>query len=225
MKVTVTIPSGFQRATEASVKRALSALGMLARDRMTALAQEKLKSTAQQYIQSISTPNVSGNTATLTLNGLLANMMEKGAPPYDLKKMLRGRPYVDVAFKHGAPGSGRAPMPKAEFSIMGALAKAAKGAMVRGPRNMPTPPMRKQTALGSYQQKESKYGSMLRLTHTYKGATQATYLTIRRISKKSDPASWIHPGFKAIGIFPLVAKEVRKLAPRVIADYVREGLK
>lgn len=224
MRVKVTIPKGFEARTQAAVKRALNALASVARDRMTSLAQQKLKSSAQSYTNGISTPVVQGQSVVIVLAGKLANMMEHGTSAFDLKKMLKGRKYVDIPFTHGRPGS---PLPKAESNIMRAAVQAAKGAMsVRGPKNMPTKPETKShLGFGRYTQKESKYGSMLSLSHSYKGSSQRKSVTFRRMSENSDPASWIHPGFKALGIFPLVSKEIRKLAPRVLADYIKQGMR
>lgn len=224
MKVTVTMPKKFRRSAEDAVQRALSALAALARDRLTTLAQEKLKSSAQAYMRGLSQPVVKDRTAVITLGGAFPNMMEKGSSPYDLKKMLRGRKFVDVPFRHGPPGSKSVQsMPKNDYNVMRMVAASARAAgRARGPRDMPTKPMTvTREGFGKYRHKESKYGSMLVMTHKYKGATQRQYLTIRRISQKSNPASWIHPGFKPLGIFPLVANEVKKLAPKVIAEYVR----
>lgn len=214
MKVTVTVPPKLRKAAKESIQRAVGALGAMARDRLTDLAQKRLQSFSQSYINGISTPVVTENTATITLNGQLNNMMEKGTGPFDIKKMLRGRSFVNVPFQHGTPGTSRNPMPKGDYSVMQKLVQSAQNqALVRGPKVMPT------TARPG--EKVGRTASMVRT-----GATgHHQYLTFRRISRKSLPTSWIHPGFKALNIFTTVRDELEKVAPKVVADYLKEGLK
>jgi hypothetical protein len=213
VKVTVTVPPRLRQAAKESVQRALGALASVARDRLTYLAQERLKGSAQNYIKAISQPVLTERTAVITLNGGLVNMMEKGTPSFDIKKMLKGRKFVDVPFRHGVPGSSNA-MPKADFNVMRQMAASAgaQATRVRGPKVMPTQP--------KTGEKVGRTSSMLRV-----GAVgHHQFFTFRRISKNSDPSSWIHPGFKALNIFPTVAREVQKIAPKVIADYLKAGI-
>jgi hypothetical protein len=223
MKVTVTLPKKFRRATDEAVRRALYSLAVVARDRVTQLAQARLGGSAALFVNSVVGPTFEENSFTLRLGSRLASMMEAGSPPYDLKVMLRGRPFVNVPFRQGTPGSTvLPPMPQADYNVMRSMAKkAGNAARVRAPKHMPSQPETKRTPKGAYTWSAGKTSGMLRLSKTYRGATQSQYMTFRRISAKSKPESWIHPGFKPLGVFPRVATEMRKLAPRVLADAMR----
>ena len=226
MKVTVKLPRSLEKKLRGAGERAVSALVAYARDRMTHLAQQHLRRTAQTYTNGIGTPVVNGGRAVIALNGALPTMLERSSGPYDLKKMLKGRRYVDIPFRHGTPDSTSLPaMPKPVYNTMRAMAQGAKG-RVRGPSPMPggALPQTKKTEFGTYRHRVGKHASMLRVPPKYGAATQAQYVTFRRMSQNSAASSWIHPGFKPVGIFPTVAKEVRKLAQKLIADYVRQGL-
>jgi len=224
IRVKISVPKGLRLKVQQSMKRALTALAMVAHDRVTTLAQERLTSSAQDFIHAVSTPVVNDRSFTIKLNTRLAAMQEQGRKPFDMKVMLKGRKFVDVPFRHGVPGStALRPMSKPDYAVMRAAAKAqGGGSIVRGPKRMPS-------GIGSshtgYTHAASRTGSMLRLTKTYRGSSSSTsYMTFRRMSARSNPASWIHPGFKPLGIFTTVSKEMKKLAPKVIADYVRKGV-
>lgn len=49
----------------------------------------------------------------------------------------------------------------------------------------------------SYTAKTNIYEGMIRNQKTYESGTSSTYNTFRRVGNKSDPNSWIHPGFPA----------------------------
>lgn len=48
-----------------------------------------------------------------------------------------------------------------------------------------------------YQHKTSIYEGISKQEKTYDGSTQSGYVSFRRVSDKSDPMSWIHPGLAA----------------------------
>lgn len=225
MKITVKVPKKLVSISPETRKRVLGALGAFARDALTRQAQSKLRSTAQTYIRGLTAPGsleVSEKSATITLVGKMANALEAGSGPFDLKKSLKGKPYRDIPFRHGTPNATiRSSMPQADFNVMQAVvARAKKAAMagglskkgaeamrVRGPVNMPTPAQPKH--------KVGLYSSAMHVPGTGN-------MTFRRMSAKSK--GWIHPGFRAASLFPKVVAEVKKLAPRLLADYLRNGI-
>lgn len=223
IRVKVSVPKGLRLKVKASMSRALNALAMVAHDRVTTLAQERLTTSAQTFIHAVSAPTVNDRSFTIKLSTRLAAMMEQGRKPFDMKVMLKGRKFVDIPFRHGAPGSTvLRPMSKPDYAVMRAAARAQGGAIVRGPKLMPSGVGSSRTG---YKHAAARTGSMLRLAKTYRGSSSSTsYLTIRRMSANSSPASWIHPGFKPLGIFATVSKEMKQLAPKVITDYVRKGV-
>ena len=63
-----------------------------------------------------------------------------------------------------------------------------------------------------YTHKNSIYEGVQRNDKTYEKATGAKFSSFRRVSDKSDPASWIHTGIKA-----------RKLADKALQEFpIRE---
>lgn len=235
MRVKVRVPRGLSLLPPETVRAAARALGIFARDRLTQGAQTRLNTTATTYIRGLNEADslvVNDSSATLTLQGKLPNALERGSGPFDMKKMLRGKKYVNVPIQHGTPGStNRKPMPSADHSVMQSVVKQAKAAMgnkpfsARGPKNMPSPAREKVTSFGTYKQKGSPTGSMVYQKHAYGKGSQGTYTTFRRLSRASDPASWIHPGFKALNLFPTVANEVKSLGPKLVRDYLRQGIR
>lgn len=243
IKVKVVIPENVGAPSNATLERALHAIVAYAKDRITTEAQNRLSPrVAQEYIRAINEPGAVKMRArgfTLGLNGKLPNALEQGTPSFSIKDaMLKGptakaQGYVDVPFRHGAPGSSSrvgGPTPKNDWDVMRQVVRSAQSAaraagmnkhqvqalQIRGPRKMPTPPQP--------QHKVSLYADMLRVPKTYAKGTGAQYLTFRRISEKSAPGSWIHPGLKGVAIFPRVMKDIQRIAAEVIADYTKHGL-
>lgn len=52
-----------------------------------------------------------------------------------------------------------------------------------------------------YKHKSSIYEGIYKISKTYEKATQSTYISFRRVSDKSDPASWVHSGIDARKFF------------------------
>lgn len=64
---------------------------------------------------------------------------------------------------------------------------------------------------------------MLRLGKTYEKGKGSQHMTFRRLSKNSDPSSWIHGGITARNLFPVVAKEVEKLGTKMVEKVLNAG--
>jgi hypothetical protein len=67
------------------------------------------------------------------------------------------------------------------------------------------------------------YAGMVRVRHTYEKATQAKYMTWRRISTRVS-TGWRHPGITARNLVDEVESYIRKLAPKLVAAAVREAM-
>lgn len=217
MKVKVTLPSGLRSASMEAIKEATEALMGFAQQRATQLAQQRLRgSSSSAYARGLTTPASlhfpRHGVGVLELVGAFPQALERGTGPFDIKRMLRGRKYVDVPLRHGTPGTTvLRPMPKQVYDAMAANIAMARGAAkVRGPRTFPSMPANI----------TAKFGSMTRIN----SGAGSQYLTFRRISQKSPSSSWIHPGFKPVSIFPVVARDVRKLAPRLVRDFLKRRL-
>jgi hypothetical protein len=147
-----------------------------------------------------------------------AELIEKGYGPYDMKPGLLksekarvtkdGKRYINIPFRHNVPGAGAtgAPMPlsiynqasKLDFSKItgrnawgrftyiwgGRLGESDQGKKIKPQVGGMTAP---------YQWKTGAYSGMVRMQDEATGKSGG-YLTFRRISEKSDPNAWWHPG-------------------------------
>lgn len=188
----------------------LGQVGEVARYEWAKAAKSKLKSTAGLYISSLSSVEVKRNIATITLHGKLPNMIEQGCSAYDLKvgllksskvkKTKTGKPYITVPFSHTAPGGGNRgllTMPRPVYRLASRLNVGGGGLNLPvklsgyGIRSKLSQDL---TKFGNYTWKSSPYQGMVKVQ---KGG-RAGFTTFRRVSKNSDPSSWIHPGFPGI---------------------------
>lgn len=198
----------------------------LTRAEWVRMAQDELTATAGDYIGGI-TPIEYGDTwAQIKLLGWLPNAIEHGEPPFDIKpgllggphaKMGKNGPYNTVPFRHGTPGttgkSVGAPMPGLIYGSAKKLTGSIEGASEKTQWGGKTGPFKvgtgeagigQRTQLpvhggrpGPYTWKNSPYEGIYRVRKHYEKATQSQYISFRRVSGKSDPSSWWHPGIAA----------------------------
>lgn len=69
---------------------------------------------------------------------------------------------------------------------------------------------------GPYTWKSSPYSNMVKVAKTYSKATQNQFLTFRRVSDNSDPASWWHPGIKARRFVNQVHEYITDIVKRIL---------
>ena len=95
-------------------KRILKGLGAAARHKWISLAQQSLKSSARDYVAGIQ-ENISDSKVTITLTGMIPNMIEQGWGGGDMRQWLltgksakqgKNGPYAVIPFRHGTPGTG-----------------------------------------------------------------------------------------------------------------------
>lgn len=67
------------------------------------------------------------------------------------------------------------------------------------------------------------YAGMYRMQETYAKATQSHYMTFRRVSDKSDPKAFIHPGIEARHLFDEAAGYVTRVAPMLLKGCLGGG--
>lgn len=197
-------PAKLQKAANEAAR----SLGLYAQSQLTMMAQAKLRSTTQTFTRGIAT-KTTGNEFELSLHGELPVALERGAKPWDMKKMLHGRPYVDVPLQRRAPGSGGTlggiPIPKADYKK---ILKAQKSGAAYGPRGLGTPLPGTATPQSSSMKLPAK--------------GTGGYVVFRRMTPNST--GWTHPGFRALRFFPAVAKELRKIAPKLLADHLKRAM-
>jgi hypothetical protein len=159
-------------------KRILAELGAAAMAEWTRLAQVNLRSSSEDYIDGLQY-NSGDDRVTITLEGMLPNMIENGWPGGDMRqwllkgpnvKMGKNGPYNTVPFRHGTPGTtgrnvGR-PMPMAIYGV-------AKG--LRATVSRPGP------AVGGYGGRTTLYGE--RLGYYSRGMTEQAKHILERVEK------------------------------------------
>lgn len=99
----------------ATVEAALDSLAASARIKWVRAAQTELRSSRQAYIRGISEIGSRSGVRFIVLEGWLANAVENGLDPWDLRDTVLHGPaakvsedgnlYVSVPFRHGTPGT------------------------------------------------------------------------------------------------------------------------
>jgi len=157
------------------------------------------------------------------------------------KKGKNGARYNTVPFRHGTPGTtGKrvgSPMPfthttkkgnQTSFiyteaqrlvpSMENAAGKTVWGGKTGdfGGYGVRTQPPVKKGRPGAYTWKSSPFAGMVKVGKTYNKKTQYQYITFRRVSDNSDPASWWHPGIKARRLANNVQVYINDMVKRLI---------
>lgn len=166
--------------------------------------------------------------------GLDPNALELGSGPWDMKpKLLKGAAYKDINIRHGHPeskGGHFKPIPKDIFAGMIANIKQAGGKRSGGVAGVMGPPLERVGGppqgkpAGPNTHKTSIYSGMLKMGAQYEKAKGTQYVTIRRVSAKSDSKSWIHPGWKPMLLFdrvqPALEKELKKRSAELVKAFM-----
>lgn len=120
--------------------------------------------------------------------------------------------YLTIPLRHSTPGSFMygSPMPKDVHS-------QAKKLPAGGSLSFPGAG---DVSWNGYQRKNKTYDGLTRIVKSYQKATQSQYMTFRRVSDKSDAASWWHPGFKGTKI----AEELMPFAEKTFMDILTTNL-
>lgn len=95
-------------------QRMVQGLGAAATAFWKRLAQQRLRSTSRDYVQGL-TMDTGDRRVTITLDGVLPNMVENGFQGGDMRRWMLSGPrakkgkngrYLIVPFQHGSPGTG-----------------------------------------------------------------------------------------------------------------------
>lgn len=211
-----------------AVQSSLQASLAIIRDRWQTEVQNKLNSTRPLYLQGLSFDSIvypyenSSFVGAVQLNGKLPNMIEQGTSPFDMKigfsksdrkiQKKNGGWYLTIPIRHSTPGSfmyGK-PMPKDVY-------KAAKKLKHKESLSYPGDG---DVSWNGYQRKHQTYDGLTRIVKSYQKTTQSQYMTFRRVSDKSDPKSFWHPGFSGIKI----AEGLMPFAEKTFVDMLRTNL-
>jgi hypothetical protein len=218
-----------------------------ARNQWVKLARQRFHVTSSAYVNSIEDPVFRGNQVTITLRadspeGKLANMLEQGSEPFDMKPGFLRSPKAKIGGKIGRTTNKYITIP---------LRLKSSGSMGGSPPVMPSTIYKKasQLEIGGRLTLSKKYeglGLRTRLSadlkrwqhYTWKTSpfqnivkvprftglvklglpreSAGMYMVFRRVSKKSNPSSWIHPGFKAANLVDQVVSKVELMFPTII---------
>lgn len=201
-------------------------------------ARNSLSQTREQYMNSIVVTKTSSTSNTITLVGMLPNMIEQGAEPFDMKegfsrsnkKKLKanGGWYLTIPFAYGQHGSlgtsqkfsGVLPRHITK-TLKRKQSKFGQGAVLSNsdlPKEHQIPQSRGTTKLVTgatmpeYTHKSSIYEG---LTQPVKGGP---VMSFRRVSDSSDDNSWIHTGITA---YNLAEKAISKVdIPELVGETI-----
>jgi len=183
------------------------------------LARHTLHATRWEYIKSLKVGDMGPGTGYVKLIGILPNMIEQGASPFDMKigfsrskkakiKVNGEGWYLTIPFRWATPGAlaesevftGK--MPDEIYQIVKSK-PAGKGLKVfdlpeefrvRRTREMV---VTKSSSFEAYQHKSPLAAGLVRLPNINPNVNQSTYMTFRRVSDLSDPDAFIHSGIIA----------------------------
>ena len=142
--VPISLPEGLfdgLAPSPAQVQFMVATIAAIARSHWIITAKKRLHSTEEEYVRSLGDVVYSEGSASITLGGKLANMVEQGHPSYDIRAAVlrsgnkgvkvskKGFMYASIPFRHMMGGTGR--VAPAIGSAGGADASKSIGAAVR----------------------------------------------------------------------------------------------
>lgn len=71
-----------------------------------------------------------------------------------------------------------------------------------------------------YTWKTGKFEGLVKFSKQYDKGRGGQYMTFRRVSDRSDPSSWYHPGFARIPIMFLLSQYIDQKLPHLWASYI-----
>ncbi|WAB25255.1 hypothetical protein M5_0077 [Lysinibacillus phage vB_LfM_LysYB2] len=239
-EISFQIPKGFSNVLasqiEAVASAAVSSTLMATKSKWETIAQQRLTTTRNDYLLGLnaddSMTQPDAYTGVLVLRGKWPNMLETGFQAYDMKPGFMSGPrvkqkkdggwYTTIPFRHTTPGStgsavGGKSMPDDIYSQARALRgqKQLTGTETSYPAK---------TSWAGYQHKSGIYEGMRKNTKQYDKATQNSYFTFRRVSDKSDPESWKHPGFPGVKALDVVEPWARETFAKVFNANIKNAM-
>lgn len=237
--ISIKIPDGFggvlASQIEQAVQASVSSTLMATKSRWEQEVQQRLRTTQLDYLLGLNADNSlefpDPYTGILTLRGKWPNMLETGFPSFDMKDGLKNGPrakkkkdggwYNTVPYRHTNPKSVGAVVGRNMPNDIYAQARALRGGQKLTGTETNYPP---QTSWTGYQHKSGIYEGMIKNRKQYDKAVQSTYFTFRRVSDKSDPMSWKHPGFSGVKAMDVVEPYARKTFNQVFSKYIKDAM-
>lgn len=216
-----------------AIDNAIESLAISTRDKWVALAKEKLKSARSEYVRGLQEKSSLKKTGSLeyevALVGWLPNAVEGGINPFDMKPGLLGGKnaakndgkFATVPFRHfkGAKAAERvskAPNYKKDLanvlknSGLDKVIKDSKGKAIEGKVGVASGTSKLGIKKLKPHHKSTIFEGLTKYQKNYKKSTGSQLMTFRRVSRNSDPASWLHPGLPGVHLMRDVEKYVRE---------------
>jgi hypothetical protein len=243
IKILSATGKGLAGQIKAAIQRALvearPQIATLAIDRLTREADRTLSGrAAAEYKRALQDPEsveITETNITLRLTSPFARALENGFSAFDIKVAMLskakkrskdGTPYADVSFRHaedqdaasmrGLPADVKNRIAAAVRKKQTALKKQGVDpatAMMTTTRLAGKTPGRERSA-----HKQGLHDNLARIPKLSGQTITGEYRTFRRISQKSDPAAWWHPGFHGVKLFEKAARDLEPQFKRIIKD-------
>lgn len=232
LSVTFNMPSSFEDLADEYTLGVLQAAADAARAELIRLAQQNLKTSRRAYIAGIQPVMISGNTATITLMGKLANMVEWGWGGGDMRfnlidknpKANQEKTHAFIPFRHSSTGAlghdTGGPMPGNIHGMASKLGPTLSAPLqpVKWGQRLPAG----NATLMKPSHSTDIYAGMYKMQKTYESSSGASYMTFRTISKKSG-SGWHHPGIQSRGFFKQVEEYLQQIVPAMIENSILFG--
>lgn len=218
--------SNLEQAFNQVVSNALKATLAYAYSEWTKEAQDNLRSSREDYMRGLQGVVMKDSlSGYIELQGKFPVMLEQGFSQYDIKDGFANSPktkqnmyggwYLTIPYRHYTASTFNPVMPsdiKREATKL-SNGEQLKEALVRDLGYEP------KVSHAGYEWKNSQYDNLTRIVKEYdSGKKHSQYVTFRRVSDKSDPNSWIHPGYKGIHAADKVATKLDKF----FYDYLKD---
>lgn len=166
-------------------------------------SDRKLKSTAVDYLDNFNLLSPDENTRIIELNPKFS-YLEDGYGSYDMKPgLLHGRQSVIIPFlkKTSASATNLAEQLMA-IELKQALKQGEDRRGNRKDMNRKQPGEGNVGRASSSEEHHPYVRGAVRIQKQYNKQTQSSFIVFRRLSTKTDPSKWIHPGFAGVHAFP-----------------------
>ena len=173
-------------------------------------AQQRLKTTRLQYLENFHYQKAGDNLYVIYLDDE-ANYLEDGFAGFSMIPGLVNGPkskptkdgmgrYNTVPIRHSVGSQQKTNMAQMELqqNLIDTIKRNKLGKTFKHPSGQP---MQGVVARVKGNDLAQNLQGLVKVQKTYEKATQSYYMTFRRVSTKTDPTKWRHPGWKAAHIF------------------------
>lgn len=188
-------------------------------------AKVNLRSGKAEYIEGLSIKmNNDGNSGSVILSGDFPLRLEKGCPPYDLKQLFSQSPkvkfsksggwYMDIPMRQGTPSSNNISS-KLNNSVYNLAKKLPSWGVLRTSQGSTE-------SWNGYQYTTSTYDYLTKVASNLGSKSLNSYMIWRRVSDKSNPMSWMHPGFIGVHLADQLVPYANSIIENTVNDYIHK---